>query len=251
MTTMIFSIDSSNRLTKLSTLRYPSDCDDVEHERRRQDRRRAGSSSSVGGPSHASPAIPPIAVWRSVRCSLPSAEALVDDQVEDDRAPRISAPRIASRQNSLTWGTRTRLRSRISIRIAPRKAPITVPEPPWMLTPPTTAAAIAASSKHGTGRDVHGAELSEEHEAGQPGQRAAHDERDERDPCLRQPGLAGRIRVGADGVQHPTAAQSRRGRVAARSRRRGRSTNIVRRSKSPQPPSEFRGRSTTQSGRSA
>ena len=86
MTTITFSIDSSNRFTKLLTLEIPVGLRDVEHERRgQQDRRRAGSSSCAAGPSHASPAIPPIAVWRSLLSCPPSAEALVDDEIEDDR----------------------------------------------------------------------------------------------------------------------------------------------------------------------
>ena len=51
------------------------------------------------------------------------------------------------RQNSLTWGTRTRLWSSTSIRTAPRNAPTSVPEPPRTLTPPTTAAATESSSR--------------------------------------------------------------------------------------------------------
>src|SRR5439155_9214038 len=62
-----------------------------------------------------------------------------------DTASRISRPSSASRQNSLIC-RRKRLCSKVPIMMAPSMAPITVPEPPKMLTPPTTTAATTWSS---------------------------------------------------------------------------------------------------------
>ena len=60
-----------------------------------------------------------------------------------------------------------------------------VPEPPSVLTPPTTAAAIAASSRPGAGGDVDRAEAPDVQEPGEPGEGAAGDEGGELQPARR------------------------------------------------------------------
>ena len=75
-----------------------------------------------------------------------------------------------------------------------------MPDPPWMLTPPTTAAAMAASSNDGPGGDVDRAELPEEHEAGQPRERPHTTNAVRVMRGLRQPDLASGVRIGTDRV---------------------------------------------------
>ena len=86
---------------------------------------------------------------------------------------------------------------------------MTVPEPPWMLTPPTTAAAIAASSKPAPAVTFTVPNWPRNMNPASPASAPHTDERDEQVIGLGQPGLACGIRVGADGVQDPPAAQPR------------------------------------------
>src|SRR5579863_5301325 len=61
-------------------------------------------------------------------------------------ASKIKRPSTASSQNSL-MPSRKRDCSKVPINTAPSIAPATVPEPPKMLTPPTTTAATTLSSR--------------------------------------------------------------------------------------------------------
>ena len=83
---------------------------------------------------------------RDVLPPPPLAEAPGDRHVEDDgqqdqRAEDRVTPELAD------LSTRARLWSKVPMSTAPRNAPMIVPLPPSVLTPPTTAAAIAASSR--------------------------------------------------------------------------------------------------------
>ncbi len=61
-------------------------------------------------------------------------------------ARRMRSPSTASRQNSDTTSQRTSDVSRRLISTAPMRTPIIDPDPPKMLTPPTTTAPTAESS---------------------------------------------------------------------------------------------------------
>ena len=69
-----------------------------------------------------------------------------DSNPSSTTASRMSSPSTASRTNSLICGTRPMLWSSRPISTAPKKLPTIVPEPPSVLTPPTTEAAIDSSS---------------------------------------------------------------------------------------------------------
>ena len=87
-------------------------------------------------------------------------------------AMRISAPRMrVAPELADLLGTRSRLWSRMSIRTAPSSAPTSVPAPPTMLTPPTTAAAIGRELEALPGRHGDVAEAGQEQEAGQARER--------------------------------------------------------------------------------
>ena len=68
----------------------------------------------------------------------------------------------------------------------PSMAPNTVPEPPKMLTPPTTTAATDCSSSPLPACTVMLPKRAEEHETGKAGQRAREQEGGEDDPLRRQ-----------------------------------------------------------------
>ena len=76
-------------------------------------------------------------------------------------------------------------------------APITVPEPPKMLTPPTTTAATDLQLQPAAGLDRDVAEAREKHEAGEAGERARQHEGGEDDAAA----SAGRSAAAASGLE--------------------------------------------------
>lgn len=109
-------------------------------------------------------------------------------------------PNTASRQNSLTKAHLTRDVSIRSTRIAPIKAPITVPEPPNILTPPTTDAATDFSSNPSPATTVIVPKRAKKHEACQTGQSARKDKGDSDHHFRINTGNFGGFWVGTHGV---------------------------------------------------
>ena len=214
-----------------------------------QDHRRAAAPRCSGGPSQRIARTLPRTRSTAVGCGAARRGAACRRPTSSDDGERGSARRgSASRQNSLICSTRTRLWSSTAISTAPRNAPMTVPEPPSVLTPPTTAAAIAASSSPEPAVTLIVPNRPTYRNPARPASAPQATKAAICDAALVEPGLAGGVRVGADGVEVAPAAQCTAGRGAATTTM----TSATRTSCAPRScrcvNTVLRGRSTSQSG---
>ncbi len=217
-TTMIFSMCSWNRLTKLSTAQIPARLREVE------DRPcPAGSppSSELPGVARAQLAMrrPP---WtRSTAWSRARSRS---------RRPRATSSRTARRIRA----PEDRVTPELADLLDADEALVEHPDQHRAEEHAEDGAGAAERAdaaddgrgdggqlEAGAGRDVDRAEAADVQEAGEAGEGTAGDERHDLDAPLVQPGLAGGLRVRAEGVEVPARPACTAARDGARRRSRG------------------------------